>query len=83
MGGGSASFEPCKRVGHPIFQPLVVGWVMTVSDKVQFYSLIRKFSEIEYHVICKCCSIYKIYFITVLILAPLKFSFCDKSSTLL
>ena len=34
MGGGSASFEPCKGVGHPNFQPVVVGWVMIVSDKV-------------------------------------------------
>ena len=34
MGGGSASFEPCKGVGHSIFQPVVVGWVMIVSDKV-------------------------------------------------
>ena len=33
-GGGSASFEPCKGVGNPIFQPLVLGWVMIVSDKV-------------------------------------------------
>ena len=40
MGGGggggceSASFQPYKGVGHPIFQPVVVGWVMIVSDKV-------------------------------------------------
>ena len=34
IGGGSASFEPCKGVGHPIFQPVVVGWIMIVSDKV-------------------------------------------------
>ena len=34
MGGGSASFEPCKGVGHPIFQPVVVGWVMILFDKV-------------------------------------------------
>ena len=38
MGGGgwdgSASFEPCKGVGPPIFQLVVVGWVMIVSDKV-------------------------------------------------
>ena len=33
-GGGSASFKPCKGVGHPIFQPVMVGWVMIVSDKV-------------------------------------------------
>ena len=31
MIGGSASFEPLQRVGHPSFQP-VVGWVMIVSD---------------------------------------------------
>ena len=24
-GGGSASFEPCKGVGHPIFQPVSGG----------------------------------------------------------
>ena len=34
MGGDSSSFEPCKGVGHPIFQPVVVGRVMIVSDKV-------------------------------------------------
>ena len=34
MGGGSASFELCKGVGHPIFQPVVVGLVMIASDKV-------------------------------------------------
>ena len=34
MGGGSASFEPFKGVGHPIFQPMVVGWVMIATDKV-------------------------------------------------
>ena len=33
-GDGSASFKPCKGVGHPIFQPVMVGWVMIVSDKV-------------------------------------------------
>ena len=31
MGGGSASFEPSQRVGHPSFQP-VVEWVMIISD---------------------------------------------------
>ena len=34
MGGGSPSFKPCKGVGHPIFLPVVVGWVMIASDKV-------------------------------------------------
>ena len=34
IGGGSTSFEPCKGVGHPIFQLVVVGWVVIVSDKV-------------------------------------------------
>ena len=34
MGAGAASFKPCKGMGRPIFQPVVVGWVMIVSDKV-------------------------------------------------
>ena len=37
MKGGSANFKPCKGVGHPIFQPVMVGWVMIVPDKVQFF----------------------------------------------